>query len=303
MMRGANFLFIFTCLLSSFFFYVADAMAQGVDEVVFRDYYRYETTFLQLLKEVQKVHPYTSMGVLKKEATSIKESTVVKVNTLPRNKKKLSSREIARRGKESLLMICKYSSDGNAFEKVLIGASAIVLSEDGVCATNYHVLEPMIDASLRLNRTDSIMFVATESGKIYPITSILTYNKEGDLALFKIDPTRDKLTPVAIGNDAPVGSTVHALTNPYEFLYYYAQGVVSRNVATDINDPFGNRMEITADYAKGSSGGAILDDTESLVGMASYTYSLYYNEQAQTGLQMVIKKAIPVSSLLRVIKR
>jgi S1-C subfamily serine protease len=60
-------------------------------------------------------------------------------------------------------------------------------------------------------------------------------------------------------------------------------------------------MAITADYAKGSSGAPVLDDTGSVVGIVSATNSIYYTPP-QKNLQMVIKSCIPVDAIWKLLR-
>ena len=59
-------------------------------------------------------------------------------------------------------------------------------------------------------------------------------------------------------------------------------------------------MSITADYAKGSSGGPVLNPAGEVVGMVSSTQSIYYesdNGQPKGPLQMVVKNCVPVDAV------
>jgi S1-C subfamily serine protease len=64
-------------------------------------------------------------------------------------------------------------------------------------------------------------------------------------------------------------------------------------------------MSITADYAKGSSGGPALDASGAVVGIASSTQSIYYgSEKPEQGpLQMVVKNCVPVAALRAMVKK
>lgn len=198
-----------------------------------------------------------------------------------------------------VLMVGRYYDCGNCpHMHTAITATAAVLTEDGICVTNEHVVEGLL-ASRSSGDTDSVAFVGTIDGKVYPILEILSYSKTGDIAIFRVDTRGDKLTPIPLGNSLRPGSSVRAITHPGGNLYYYSEGVVARNT---INSALGNmskRMEITADYAVGSSGGPIFDESGNLVGLVSTTSSLEAggrgrgnNDRRQH--QMTIKQTIPV---------
>lgn len=271
--------------------------------VVYKDYDNYEYKILQQLKESGNIMSFTSMPALKKQSTQIIQNNQVVAQLPAAGKKPMTGEEMVRNRKESTLLICKYSPKLVENEGVKIGATAIAVSEDGLCISNYHVFESMIDPRINLSPLDSILFVATESGKIYSINSILTYNREADIVVFKIDLKGDKIPAIPFGDDLAAGANIHALTHPYRHFFYYSDGVVARTICSDVNNPFTNRTDITADYAKGSSGGALMDDSGNLVGMVCTTQSIYYADYPQTSLQMVVKSIIPISSIKRLVHK
>lgn len=281
---------------------IFSAVGTSWGQVVFKDYNNYERAILLSLKRDSLMSSFPSMRLLKQRTSQIKENSTVHMAHLKPGKNKLSGPELMDIRSKAVLLICRYSPTLVQPESVKTGATAMVLSEDGICATNYHVLQPLISLHNALTPLDSIMFVATQEKKYYAITEILSYNVEGDLAFFKIDTRGDKLMPIPLGDDLPEGSNIHAITHPEWHMYYYSRGVVARNVCSNIQNPFTNRVEVTADYAKGSSGGPLFDDYGNLVGMVSTTQSIYYVDYPQTSLQMVVKSIIPVSSIKRLIK-
>lgn len=294
------------CLIMLSLMSIAGLKAQKNNQVVYTDYSHYEKDILALLKKDGTISSFKSMAALKESSKAIAANAVVPVNWIKARKHKIEASAMVARRKASVLMVCKFLPEtpqpAAQMEKVVFFASATVLSEDGICLTNYHVLRSMIDENMKLRRVDSILFVSTGPGKIYPISAILAYNKTADMALFKIETGGDLLTPVPLGEDLVAGATVHALTHPEGYLYFYAKGVVSRTISRDAANPFTNRTEITADYAKGSSGGPILDDYGNLIAMVSTTNSIYYTDRPQMNLQMVVKETIPISSIRKMIK-
>ena len=267
--------------------------------VIYRDYDRLGWTILDSLKRPEAASLFKGMNTLKRETRMVQEEALVDVVPHFSGKRKLKPGKMMTERRASVLMMFKYLRATTRPEAIEPWATAVVLSEDGVCVTNWHVFWQLIDPTARLDLRDSLLFVATEAGKIYSISSILSYSRSGDLAFFKIDTRGDRLVPMPIGGDLAVGENVHALTNPAGYPYVYTNGVVSRTFIKESGNPFANRVEITADFAKGSSGGPIMDDRGNMVAMVSCLHPIFYVDQPPTDRQMGIKECIPVSSIVR----
>lgn len=271
-------------------------------KVVYHNYSNYEREILQTFKSTGADSTFTSMPELKEQGQRIMMSSPVAAQLTNPSKKEMNGEELVAARTPSILMICKYSPTLVEPEHVQIGATAIVLTADGLCISNFHVFKSLIDPYSRLTPLDSVFFVATSDKRIFPIKEILSYQPKADLVFFRIDTHGEKLTPFPVGHDLAAGATIHALTHPLWHLYYYSRGVVARTTCSDPNDPFTNRTDITADYGKGSSGGPLFDSCGNLVGMVCTTQSIYYVDHPQTSLQMVVKSIIPISSIRRLIE-
>lgn len=207
-----------------------------------------------------------------------------------------------------VLMVGRYYDCGNCpMMHTAITATAAVLTEDGICVTNDHVMEGLLGGR-STGDVDSVAFVGTIDGKVYPILEILSYSKVGDIAIFKVDTRGDKLTPIPLGNSLRPGTPVRAITHPSGNLYYYSDGVVARNTINSVRGNMSKRMEITADYAVGSSGGPIFDQSGNLVGLVSTTASLEAGGSGRGGNnarrqhQMTVKHTVPVELIKSLIE-
>ena len=271
-------------------------------EVVYRDYTRQEAALLDSLKKEGVLPLFKGMRALRQQAQGVKESTPVNIKPRRAGKREVTPENIIKERRASVLTVNKYQGVTTRPDMVYGWATAVVLTADGVCVTNFHVFWELLDPAAKLNPADSLIFVATEDGRAYPVTEILSFNKAADMAFFKIDTRGDVLTPMPLGDDLPAGANVHLLSNPEGYPYAYTHGRVSRTIALNPGDPFSRRMEMTADFAKGSSGGPIMDDRGNMVSMVSSIRAIYFSNQPPYHLQMNVKLTIPVSSLRRVIK-
>jgi serine protease Do len=296
--RKAFIALLFLCLTYHFGF------TQAVQNDIYVDYDEMVNQVPVNLKAAQLKIAFPGSAFLKQQTLSLPSTAKADLHAMPRpGKKELTNTQIINARKDGVLMIYKYmSATSREPQKCQLYATATALTADGICVSNWHVFMGIIQPEEQLAANDSLTFVVTLQGDVYPIERILAYSKDADAAIFKVNTGNKSLQPVPLGNALEVGETVHSLTHPDEYPYYYSKGVVARNTANHAIGPMANRMEITADYAKGSSGGPILDNRGNMAGMVSTTFSIYARDLPQANLQMVIKKTVPVMSIRQLIK-
>lgn len=175
-------------------------------------------------------------------------------------------------------------------------ASGSIISADGVLLTNYHVVE---------SERGEVMGAMRLDGTFFPIVEVLAANKREDVALVRLEGEGFKALPVL--GDKPVGSSIAVLSHPDQSYYTMTQGIISRYCAEPIaprSKAHRRNMMITADYAKGSSGAPVFDNCGNVVGLASSTVSVYYNDDhgVQKNLQQVIKYCVPARCVLDLVQ-
>lgn len=196
------------------------------------------------------------------------------------------------RAVDGVLVIAGLYLCGNCDKYHANCASGFSISEDGLAVTNYHVVKSTVNTTL---------VARTRDGRVVPILEVLAANEQDDVAIVRLSLKSGPFTPLPIARDAQVGERVHAMTHPDGRFYCYTSGEVSRFfVQPQRRGPGIRRMQITADYAKGSSGGPVLNDCGQVVGMVSTTKSVYYHEGngQQKNLQMVFHDCVPYKSIL-----
>lgn len=177
-------------------------------------------------------------------------------------------------------------------------ATAWCLTADGVMVTNAHVFEKPAGESWGVCGVD---------GKVYRVTGILARNKVADVALFQVDAKG--LTPLALADDAPVGAPVDIISHPEGRHFFRSSGEVARysKAPRRQGTESSTWMSVTAEYAKGSSGGPVMTPDGRVVGMVSNTQSISYGPPGKNGEptgphQMVIRNCVPVSALRAITK-
>lgn len=214
-------------------------------------------------------------------------------------KKKLDARKLFELCKSSSLLYCKYErTPGSQRDSAYTGASAVALTADGICATNYHVIAPIaLSGALGKSLTGQLaQFVMDFDGYVYPVESILYTDPINDMAIIKVNPLDKPLTPANIGADAVPGTPAYCLANPSGATFHFTEGMVSN--ASVMSDAYTGQykyiLDITSDYGRGASGGPVYDDCGNLIGLISSTFSLYARPDTYRNLQMVYKYSVPV---------
>lgn len=177
-------------------------------------------------------------------------------------------------------------------------ATGWILSADGIMVTNYHVLGGQ---ELEVGGFG----IRTHDGRFAPVTEILAASEENDVAIFKVDGKDFK--PLVLGQPAEVGTDLHIIAHPDNRFYTYTSGRVSRYYKQRSHEKENTiAMAVTADFARGSSGGPVMNSAGQVVGMVASTNSIYYptkEKEATLGqFQMVIHNCVPVSAIWNLIE-
>jgi len=183
--------------------------------------------------------------------------------------RQLSPADIYRQRLGSTLMLgklnhCKSSKCTKAHANI---ASGVVIREDGIVLTNYHVVDSEQPKLLGMG-------AMTHDGRAFLVEEVLAADKDADVAILKLRDA-EGLTAAPVFRDEPVGNPATIISNPIGKFFTLTHGMVSRYHDT------GNgtcMMNVTADYAKGSSGGPIFNDRGDVIGLVSNTVSIAYNQ-------------------------
>ena len=173
-------------------------------------------------------------------------------------------------------------------------ASGVIIDPSGIVVTNYHVAGAA---------KGDAMGVMLSDGTFLAVTEILAADQKQDVAIVRIQTGGKALPALPVRTDLRAGGDILCMSNPDNCAGYLSEGIVARYNRE--SKPGGNGpvwMQITADFAKGSSGGPILDRSGNVVGIVSSTSSVYYDEAKNGGqpnnLQMVRHNCVPSTAIL-----
>ena len=191
----------------------------------------------------------------------------------------------------SVLVVCLiHQPDPNRPPKAC-NASGFVIREDGICVTNAHVFDGLIDD--RVNALANV--VMDYKGNVYPVTEILCTDIKADLCVFKIE-TDQLLKSAPLKDDFIIGQEINVIGHPKNRYYSMSKGIISRHYLTSHGI---ERISTTAEFAQGSSGGPVIDNCGNVVGVVASTSHLVSLDGHQ---QMVVNECIPISSLIKMIE-
>lgn len=190
--------------------------------------------------------------------------------------------------RRSVVVVAKPYKCGKCEHTHFESATAFAVGHGGIFATNYHVLAGDYPA----------IAVIDCDGQVHPVLEALAGSKDDDIALFRAD--LDVLT-LNVRGDAPVGTRVAVVGHPQTRWFSMSDGILSRYWL----DGPGRvpAVATTADYAVGSSGSPVLDEEGNVVAVASQTSPVEADPTKAETLQMVVKRCVPASALLRLMGR
>ncbi|HXG86320.1 MAG TPA: trypsin-like peptidase domain-containing protein [Pyrinomonadaceae bacterium] len=176
---------------------------------------------------------------------------------------------------------------GEEFERESGNGSGSVIDNQGHILTNSHVVEGA-----------SALSVSFGGDKVYP-AKVIGRDPDTDLAVIKIEPPREGLTVISLGDSdrLNVGQKVLAIGNPFGLDRTLTTGVISglqRPIRGTNNRPIEGAIQTDASINPGNSGGPLLDKYGKMIGINSQIYS-------RNGTSSGVGFAIPVNIAKRVV--
>lgn len=174
----------------------------------------------------------------------------------------------------------------------LNAASGFFISSDGVFVTNHHVVA---------SGDKETLVVLAGDNRMAPVREVLAADPVADIAILRCEGSG--FTALPLSADAADGSPVGVWSHPNGRFFSLSAGIVARRFMLRKSGGPVEALAVTADYARGSSGGPVFDDHGNVVGMVASTDSVYYDQEhgQQKNLQMVFKNCVAARSILALI--
>jgi hypothetical protein len=180
-------------------------------------------------------------------------------------------------------------------------AAGYALTTDGAVATCFHV------ARLPENCKEAYLIAVGENGQAYPVTEILAANAEADACILRVE-AKD-LKPIALNTNVFPGDHCVCYSDPLGERGYFSDGIVSRFLALRLRNgkiiKSVTRLDVTTDWAPGSSGAAVLDDCGNAIGHVAMISNLTDRPASRRGggsTLITIHEAVSAKDVLALIK-
>jgi hypothetical protein len=118
-----------------------------------------------------------------------------------------------------------------------------------------------------------------------------------------------ELKPLPLNDDARIGDTIYCLSDPQGIRSYFSAGMINRHYSlrAGSTDPRYQRIHVSSDWSKGSSGSAVLDEYGNAIGHVVRIQSLFNSDRAsgadkgaatKSATVLNLHEAVPARSVL-----
>ena len=196
------------------------------------------------------------------------------VKPLSLSQQKLATPDLCDRLRESTLAVGSYYKCPDCGEWHFNSSAGFVVGEGGIICTCWHVVQAE-DEGVK----ESYLVAADDAGHVFPVQSVLAADTESDTCFVKIDAPG--LKPLPLRSGVRAGERVYCLSHPGGYYFMFTQGMVARvnRKRNEVLDGHGQTnglltrpillLNVTAEFAPGSSGAPITDEAGNVVGQVA----------------------------------
>jgi hypothetical protein len=213
------------------------------------------------LKSVESLRPQVRAGS-------------IPVKLAPLSRHALAAPDLCDRLRRSTLAVGSFYKCPDCGEWHFNSSAGFVVDEEGIVCTCCHVVVAE-DEGVK----ESYLIAADDTGQVFPVQSVLAADTESDTCFVKLDAPGLKPLPLRTG--ARAGERVYCLSHPGGYYFMFTQGMVARvnRKRNEMLDEHGHTnglltrpillLNVTAEFAPGSSGAPITDEAGNVVGQVS----------------------------------
>lgn len=214
------------------------------------------------LKEAGKL-----MMNIERAKEQLKTPVPVAVKFPKARRHEMSGREIAQAARAGHLRFGWFClcSHCNNWHVNLAGAYAVAKN---VIATCYHCVDP------NANMREGYLVAVDHTGKVIPVIAVLARNQAFDGAILLVEG--GTYEPLPFSDNVAPGDAAYCFSSPLGQSDYFSAGIVNRFIwsgpagkAGTVEEWENLRLNVSTDWAPGSSGSAVLDQSGNVIGHVS----------------------------------
>src|SRR5688572_20177474 len=202
---------------------------------------------------------------LKQVAGQVKNPQPAPITLLEPSSKPLRGREIAAKARKAYLRLGWYYVCPKCEKWHLQFAGAYPVGEDAII-TCHHCLVP------KTEMREGYIIAVDHAGKVYPVTAVLARSQSLDAAILRVGGA--KFDPLALQDNVAPGDAAYCFSEPLGQLGYFSTGIVNRffwqrskrGAPGSLDELKSLRVNVSTDWAPGSSGAAVLDECGNAIG-------------------------------------
>ena len=216
----------------------------------------------------------------------------------------LRGREIAKRAAAAHVRVgwVYQCTKCNRWHTSMAGGYAIA---PDVVVTARHVIAP----PAAMKSAAAFPVVVRGESEVMNIDAVIVANETADTAILRV--SANNLKPLALSHDVQVGDTAYCFSDPRDVIGHFSSGLVNRlHSPASQSNPLQQRMDVSADWAPGSSGSAILDEYGNVVGHVARIRPLFGTSRtaepaakSAAPTLMTLNEAVPADVVLTLLQQ
>lgn len=222
----------------------------------------------ELLAAAGRLRDANALTVTDQNLPEQLKHTSCELSLPPANTRKLSGREIWEAARKAYMRVgwfylCKRC---DKWHHDLAGG--FVIHPDGAVVTCHHVVQP--PAQMK----QGYLICVNDAGEVHPVTQVLAANATTDVCILKVKGSA--LSALPLSTAAVPGDSAYCFSDPMSIRGYFSQGIVNRYFHQKLRQKRRTAeaeppatvltMNVSTDWAPGSSGAAVLDEFGNAIG-------------------------------------
>lgn len=230
------------------------------------------------------------------------------VELLAPQTKLLTPRQVAAAARKGFVRVGWFYRCPNCDHWHINLAGGYMIDRKGAVVTCDHCIRP--EHEMR----EGYLIAVDDENKVYPVTEIIAARKDLDAAVIRIEGTGPE--PLPLQDNVAPGDSAYLFSEPFGTQGYFSSGMVNRfywnrsedGDATKLADAVRLRMNVSTDWAPGSSGAALLDTYGNVIGHVSTIAPMSGGRPSKDGKKaegpamITLHEAVPARGVMLLVK-